>query len=133
MPQDKRNVYDFDVRIHLVARGPGIKPGTVWKGTVHKQTALVHLASRTNSLCLFDWVIVAPATNVDIAPSLLTLAGVEIPSDTIDGHSFVSFLFTNVDEPEIPEFLSSCWNFRNSRKIPKILKFLIAPRRFQEF
>ena len=42
---------------------------------------------------------------MDIAPTLLTLAGVEIPSDTIDGHSFVSFLFTNADEPEVPEYL----------------------------
>lgn len=27
---DKRHVYDFNTRIHLLARGPGIKPGHTW-------------------------------------------------------------------------------------------------------
>jgi hypothetical protein len=27
---DKRQPYDYDTRIHLLARGPGIKPGTTW-------------------------------------------------------------------------------------------------------
>ena len=46
---DKRNVYDFDTRIHLLVRGPGIKPGTTFA---------------------------APLTNVDIAPTIQALAGV---------------------------------------------------------
>eukprot|EP00658_Telonema_sp_P-2_P070925 TRINITY_DN60285_c0_g1_i2.p1 TRINITY_DN60285_c0_g1~~TRINITY_DN60285_c0_g1_i2.p1 ORF type:complete len:305 (+),score=47.32 TRINITY_DN60285_c0_g1_i2:137-1051(+) len=62
---DKRNVYDFDVRIHLVASGPGIKPGTV----------LPQLA-----------------TNVDLMPTWLGLAGVPVTPDDMDGKSLVPFL-----------------------------------------
>jgi hypothetical protein len=49
--------------------------------------------------------VAAPATNVDIAPTLLMLAGVDIPTDSIDGHSFMSFLLPDADEPEVPEYL----------------------------
>jgi N-acetylglucosamine-6-sulfatase len=28
LPQDKRNVYEFDTKIHMIARGPGIAPGS---------------------------------------------------------------------------------------------------------
>ena len=28
---DKRNVYDWNTHIHLLARGPGIKGGSTWK------------------------------------------------------------------------------------------------------
>ena len=31
MPFDKRQLYDFDVRVPLMVRGPGIKPGQVSK------------------------------------------------------------------------------------------------------
>ena len=30
LPQDKRNVYEFDIKIHLLARGQGIRPDVVW-------------------------------------------------------------------------------------------------------
>ena len=52
-----------------------------------------------------DHIATAPATNVDIAPTLLTLAGVNIPTDTIDGRSFVSFLLPYADEPDVPGYL----------------------------
>ena len=39
--------YDWDTHIHLLARGPGIKPGSTW---------------------------VQPATQVDMAPTFLGLA-----------------------------------------------------------
>jgi len=29
MPYDKRQMYEFDVRVPLMIRGPGIKPGQV--------------------------------------------------------------------------------------------------------
>lgn len=64
IPMDKRHVYEWDTKIHLVARGPGIKPGSVF----------------TN-----------PGTQVDIAPTLFGLAGMEIP-DYMDGKSIVPFL-----------------------------------------
>ena len=48
IPMDKRNVYDWNTRIHLLARGPGIKHGSTWN---------------------------QPATQVDMAPTFLGLAG----------------------------------------------------------
>merc|ERR1711959_305714 len=61
---DKRHVYEWDTKIHLLARGPGIKPGSSFS---------------------------MPGTQVDIAPTLLGLAGVKAPS-FMDGHSVVPFL-----------------------------------------
>lgn len=58
-------MYDFDIRIHLTAMGPGIKPGTV---------------------------VDVPATNVDLAPTILGLANVTGAADTVDGKSLVPFL-----------------------------------------
>lgn len=63
IPMDKRHVYEWDTKIHLLARGPGIKGGTV---------------------------VQAPGTQVDIAPTLLGLAGLEAPG--MDGKSIVPFL-----------------------------------------
>lgn len=64
IPMDKRQVYEWDTKIHLLAKGPGIKPGSSFT---------------------------APGTQVDIAPTLLGLAGVKKPP-TMDGHSIVPFL-----------------------------------------
>lgn len=64
IPMDKRHVYEWDTKIHLLARGPGIAHGSSFA---------------------------KPGTQVDIAPTLLGLAGVKKPS-TMDGHSIVPFL-----------------------------------------
>jgi len=64
IPMDKRHVYEWDTKIHLVARGPGIKPGSTFAN---------------------------PGTQVDIAPTLFGLAGIDIP-DYFDGKSIVPFL-----------------------------------------
>merc|ERR1712023_486365 len=64
IPMDKRHVYEWDTKIHLLARGPGIKHGDTFN---------------------------APGTQVDIAPTLLGLAGISKPSD-MDGKSIVPFL-----------------------------------------
>merc|ERR1719469_864627 len=61
---DKRQVYEWDTKIHLLATGPGIKPGSSFA---------------------------QPGTQVDIAPTLLGLAGVPAPQD-MDGRSVVPFL-----------------------------------------
>merc|ERR1719419_2240599 len=63
---DKRHVYEWDTKIHLLARGPGITPGSAWN---------------------------RPATQVDLAPTFLGFAGLDKPS-TLDGHSLVPFLVT---------------------------------------
>lgn len=69
IPMDKRHVYEWDTKIHLLARGPGIKAGTVFS---------------------------QPGTQVDIAPTLLGLAGVEVPQD-MDGKSIVPFIVDPAD------------------------------------
>ena len=61
---DKRQVYDWDTRIHLLARGPGIGKGAKFE---------------------------LPSTQVDIAPTFLGLAGVTKPAD-MDGKSLLPHL-----------------------------------------
>lgn len=61
---DKRQPWDYDARIPLVIRGPGVAKGAV--STV-------------------------PVSHVDLVPTVLQLAGVEIPS-FIDGQSLVPLL-----------------------------------------
>merc|ERR1712232_57033 len=53
IPMDKRHVYEWDTKIHLLACGPGIQPGSCFS---------------------------APGTQVDIAPTLLGFAGVTPPA-----------------------------------------------------
>ncbi len=61
MPIDKRQLYDFDIRVPLVVRGPGVSRN----------------ASR-------DDVVL----NIDIAPTLVDLATGGTPDSTMDGASF---------------------------------------------
>lgn len=64
---DKRRVYEWDTRVHLLVKGPGIVPGSQ-----------IHL----------------PAMNIDLAPTFLDLAGVTAPSHMfpMDGHSLAPLL-----------------------------------------
>lgn len=64
IPMDKRQPYDWDTRIHLLARGPGIKAGTTFN---------------------------QPATQVDMAPTFLGLAGLAKPAD-LDGKSLLPLM-----------------------------------------
>ena len=68
MLMDKRHVYEWNTKIHLLARGPGISPGSTWS---------------------------QPATQVDMAPTFLALAGVEVSADRFDGKSLVPLLKPN--------------------------------------
>ncbi|XP_068609013.1 LOW QUALITY PROTEIN: glucosamine (N-acetyl)-6-sulfatase (Sanfilippo disease IIID), b [Brachionichthys hirsutus] len=63
LPIDKRQLYEFDIRIPLLVRGPGIKPG---------QT------------------LPAPVLNIDLAPTLLDISGFNLSSLNVDGQSFLS-------------------------------------------
>lgn len=67
---DKRQMYDYDIRIHLLLRGPGIKPGST-----------------------FPFL----GTNVDIAPTWLGLAGLSRPA-SMDGRSIAPLLIDGGDE-----------------------------------
>ncbi|XP_071810456.1 N-acetylglucosamine-6-sulfatase-like isoform X2 [Asterias amurensis] len=67
LPMDKRQLYEFDIRVPLLIRGPNIKPGSV-----------------TDS----------PALNIDIMPTIIQLAGDPAPED-VDGLSLVPILIPN--------------------------------------
>ncbi|CAH1783660.1 unnamed protein product, partial [Owenia fusiformis] len=64
LPNDKRQMYDFDIRVPLYVRGPGIKPG-------QKKNQLIG--------------------NIDLAPTFIALANGTVPSE-MDGQSFVPLL-----------------------------------------
>lgn len=55
MPLDKRQLYETDIKVPLLIRGPGISPTSV----------------------------VAPVSSVDLFDTILTIAGVQHPSDGV--------------------------------------------------
>merc|ERR1712070_1049183 len=67
---DKRQHYDYDTRIHLLVRGPGIEKGSTFK---------------------------YPGTQVDVTTTWLGLAGLSRP-DVFDGRSIVPLLVDGDDE-----------------------------------
>jgi len=74
LPFDKRHVYDFDIRIHMVLRGPGIKQNST-----------------------FNFL----GSNVDVAPTFLGLAGISKPSN-MDGKSILPMLMNSTDNDILP-------------------------------
>ncbi|XP_035039930.1 glucosamine (N-acetyl)-6-sulfatase (Sanfilippo disease IIID), b isoform X2 [Hippoglossus stenolepis] len=63
LPIDKRQLYEFDIRIPLLVRGPGIKPNQTLK---------------------------APVLNIDLAPTIMDITGLNLSSVNVDGQSFLS-------------------------------------------
>ena len=70
---DKRHVYDWDTRIHLLARGPGIAAGSTWA---------------------------QPATQVDLAPTFLGIAGLD-KTAVMDGKSLLPLLLAARGDTEL--------------------------------
>jgi N-acetylglucosamine-6-sulfatase len=62
---DKRQVYEFNTRVHLLARGPGIPSGGTWS---------------------------QPATHVDLAATFLGIGGVRHDDDRFDGKSLAPLI-----------------------------------------
>ncbi|XP_023141843.1 glucosamine (N-acetyl)-6-sulfatase (Sanfilippo disease IIID), b [Amphiprion ocellaris] len=63
LPIDKRQLYEFDIRIPLMVRGPGIKP---------------------------NQTLQAPVLNIDLAPTILDISGVNLSTVNVDGQSFLA-------------------------------------------
>ncbi|XP_075996301.1 glucosamine (N-acetyl)-6-sulfatase (Sanfilippo disease IIID), b [Genypterus blacodes] len=63
LPIDKRQLYEFDIRVPLMVRGPGIKP---------------------------NQTLQAPVLNIDLAPTILDISGVNLSSVNVDGQSFLA-------------------------------------------
>ncbi|XP_071960691.1 N-acetylglucosamine-6-sulfatase-like isoform X2 [Antedon mediterranea] len=70
LPNDKRQLYEFDVRIPLLIRGPGVPKKKV---------------------------IADPVINIDIMPTIVNLAGLTPPSD-VDGASLLPLLIKSFNE-----------------------------------
>ncbi|GAA6105849.1 N-acetylglucosamine-6-sulfatase [Tachysurus ichikawai] len=62
LPMDKRQLYEFDIRVPLLVRGPDIKPN---------QTSPLLVA------------------NIDLGPTILDMAGYEVNKTQMDGMSFL--------------------------------------------
>ncbi|XP_072309833.1 N-acetylglucosamine-6-sulfatase [Eucyclogobius newberryi] len=65
LPLDKRQLYDFDIRVPLMVRGPHIKPN---------QTSQMLVA------------------NVDLGPTMLDIAGYNVSKTQMDGMSFLPIM-----------------------------------------
>ncbi|KAJ8261122.1 hypothetical protein COCON_G00168450 [Conger conger] len=62
LPIDKRQLYEFDIRVPLMVRGPGIKPSQTLKD---------------------------PVLNIDFGPTFLDIAGINLTEVNMDGQSFL--------------------------------------------
>ncbi|XP_077325898.1 N-acetylglucosamine-6-sulfatase [Lithobates pipiens] len=65
LPIDKRQLYEFDIKVPLLVRGPGIKPNQISKALVE---------------------------NIDLAPTILDIAGYDLNKTQMDGMSFLPVL-----------------------------------------
>ena len=72
---DKRQMYETDLRVPLLVRGPGVR---------------VNVTLRN------------PVTNVDLAPTFVEMAGGRAP-DSMDGTSFLPFLLSESNSISAPE------------------------------
>uniref|UniRef100_A0A1A8ITC6 N-acetylglucosamine-6-sulfatase n=2 Tax=Nothobranchius kuhntae TaxID=321403 RepID=A0A1A8ITC6_NOTKU len=70
LPLDKRQLYEFDIRVPLMVRGPNIKPN---------QTSKMLVA------------------NVDLGPTILDIAGFNVNKTQMDGVSFLSAMERKVN------------------------------------
>ncbi|XP_054711336.1 N-acetylglucosamine-6-sulfatase-like [Uloborus diversus] len=89
LPWDKRQPYEFDIRVPLLVRGPGIKPKTKVKESV---------------------------LNIDIAPTILALANLT-SNENFDGKSLLPLLFGS-DTSSRTEFIIEHQGESSSRPIP---------------
>jgi arylsulfatase A-like enzyme len=88
LPGGKHNVYDHAVRIPFVIRGPGIAAGST-----------------------FDF----PASNVDVAPTLLGLAGADFLAAGMDGRSVAPLLVDAADPAVLPATQAHLARVRESK------------------
>ena len=113
MPQGKWNVYDNDLRIPWVIRGPGIAPGTSFDHIASQVMIFrvpagnsldpdTHTHTRTHSHAhAHSHVCALTLVQVDTMPTILGLAGVPTPS-FMDGRSMAHLLLTNIETAPAP-------------------------------
>ncbi|KAJ8299587.1 hypothetical protein KUTeg_023647 [Tegillarca granosa] len=97
LPNDKRQLYEFDVRVPLMIRGPGIKPGTYSEDIV---------------------------MNIDLAPTFVNMSGLPVPPQ-MDGTTILPILHgvSNTSSRSIlvehqgehTKFVLGCPQYKNQR------------------
>lgn len=83
LPLDKRQLYEFDIRVPLMVRGPSIKANQtsqVWRRSATLEAELLGLTA-----VLLSQMLVA---NIDLGPTILDIAGVDVSKTQMDGVSF---------------------------------------------
>ncbi|XP_044136420.1 N-acetylglucosamine-6-sulfatase [Bufo gargarizans] len=65
LPIDKRQLYEFDIKVPLLVRGPGVKPNQTSKALV---------------------------ANIDLGPTILEIAGYDLNKTQMDGMSYLPIL-----------------------------------------
>ncbi|ETE59153.1 N-acetylglucosamine-6-sulfatase, partial [Ophiophagus hannah] len=71
LPIDKRQLYEFDIRVPLLVRGPGVKGNKTY---------------------------LEPILNIDLAPTFLDIAGINASQTNMDGVSFLPLLVSKVQK-----------------------------------
>lgn len=92
LPIDKRQLYEFDIRIPLMVRGPGIKPNQTLKvrnNLMNTQTSQ-HVICNLSLFSFFKSLLQAPVLNIDLAPTILDISGVDLSTVNVDGQSFLA-------------------------------------------
>ncbi|XP_060765464.1 glucosamine (N-acetyl)-6-sulfatase (Sanfilippo disease IIID), b [Neoarius graeffei] len=93
LPIDKRQLYEFDIRVPLLVRGPGIKP---------------------------NQTLPDPVLNIDLAMTILDIAGVNISTLDMDGQSFLPQIAPSLrNGTSRPYFLVEYTGEGNLSKDPK--------------
>lgn len=91
LPMDKRQLYEFDIRVPLLVRGPNIKPNqtsSVISDFMYSNTDFLSFTLMLD-LSVFRQLLIA---NVDLAPTILDIAGYNINETQMDGMSFLPIM-----------------------------------------
>lgn len=91
LPIDKRQLYEFDIKVPLMVRGPGIKANqtlqVLWS---HKTRTVSGLRFFSPTFHPHVSSIQAPVLNIDLALTILDISGVNLSLVNMDGQSFLA-------------------------------------------
>lgn len=89
--------YEFDIRIPFYLRGPNVEAGAMWVPLKDFELTIWSTLNTAKMTQLTDFLISCSnphvVLNIDLAPTLLDMAGIDIPMD-MDGKSILKLLDT---------------------------------------